>query len=244
MTPMRVYRAKDYDDMSRKAANILSAQVILKPNCVLGLATGSTPLGIYKQLIDWYRKGDIDFSEVTTVNLDEYAGLGKDDVNSYHYFMKQNFWDHVNISPERTHIPDGTASNAEIECLNYDRMISMIGGIDIQLLGMGHNGHIGFNEPGTAFDTDTHLVELSEMTIEANKRFFEREENVPRSALTMGIRSIMHSRRILVIASGAHKSEILKKAFFGPVTPSVPASVLQLHNDVTLVGDAEVLSLI
>ena len=241
---MRVYRAKDYDDMSRKAANILSAQVILKPNCVLGLATGSTPLGIYKQLIDWYRKGDIDFSEVTTVNLDEYAGLGKDDVNSYHYFMKQNFWDHVNISPERTHIPDGTASNAEIECLNYDRMISMIGGIDIQLLGMGHNGHIGFNEPGTAFDTDTHLVELSEMTIEANKRFFEREENVPRSALTMGIRSIMHSRRILVIASGAHKSEILKKAFFGPVTPSVPASVLQLHNDVTLVGDAEVLSLI
>ena len=241
---MRVYRATDYNDMSRKAANILSAQVILKPNSVLGLATGSTPLGTYKQLIEWFKKGDIDFSEVTTVNLDEYIGLAKDDVNSYHYFMKQNFWDHVNISPEHTHIPDGTSPDAEGECSKYDRLITKIGGIDMQLLGLGQNGHIGFNEPGSAFDKDTHVVKLSEMTIEANKRFFEREEDMPRRALTMGIRSIMQSRRILVIASGVHKSEVLKKAFFGPVTPSVPASVLQLHNDVTLVGDAEALSLI
>ena len=241
---MRVYRATDYNDMSRKAANILSAQVILKPNCVLGLATGSTPLGTYKQLIEWYRKGDIDFSEVTTVNLDEYYGLSKDDVNSYHYFMKQNFWDHVNIFPEKTHIPDGKAADANNECLNYDRLIARIGGIDMQLLGLGNNGHIGFNEPGSSFDKDTHLVTLSDTTIEANKRFFEREEEMPRSAFTMGIRSIMHSRRIIIIASGASKSGILKKAFFGPVTPSVPASVLQLHNDVTLVGDTEALSLI
>ena len=241
---MRVYRATDYNDMSRKAANILSAQVILKPNSVLGLATGSTPLGTYKQLIEWYKKGDIDFSEVATVNLDEYFGLSRDDANSYHYFMKRNFWDHVNIPPEHTYIPDGTAADTERECLRYDRLITGIGGIDMQLLGLGHNGHIGFNEPGASFDKDTHIVKLSGMTIEANKRFFEREEEVPRSAYTMGIRSIMQSRRILVIASGVHKSEIVKKAFFGPVTPSVPASVLQLHNHVTLVGDAEALSLI
>ena len=241
---MRVYRATDYYDMSRKAANILSAQVILKPNCVLGLATGSTPLGIYKQLVEWYKKGDIDFSEVTTVNLDEYIGLAGNDVNSYHYFMKQHLWDHVNISPEQTHIPNGTARDANSECLDYERLITRVGGVDMQLLGLGQNGHIGFNEPGTAFDKDTHVAKLSKATIEANERYFAREEDVPRSAITMGIRSIMQSRRILVVASGVKKSEILKRAFFGPVTPSVPASVLQLHNDVTLVGDAEALSLI
>ncbi|MDR3076607.1 MAG: glucosamine-6-phosphate deaminase [Synergistaceae bacterium] len=241
---MRVYRATDYNDMSRKAANILSAQVILKPHCVLGLATGSTPLGTYKQLIEWYRKGDIDFSEVTTINLDEYAGLKRDGPNSYHYFMKHNFWDHVNISPDNTNIPDGTAPDPEGECVRYDRLISRSGGIDMQLLGLGHNGHIGFNEPGGAFDKDTHRVKLTDMTIEANKRFFEREEDVPRYAYTMGIRSIMQSRRIIVIASGAHKAKIVREAFFGPVTPAVPASVLQLHNDVILVGDAGAMSLI
>jgi len=241
---MRLYRATDYNDMSRKAANILSAQVILKPNSVLGLATGSTPLGIYRQLVEWYKKGDIDFSEVTTVNLDEYAGLPKDKTQSYHYYMKHNFWDHVNISPEKTYIPDGTADDAKAECLAYDRLIAGIGGIDMQLLGIGNNGHIGFNEPGTSFNTDTHLVKLTETTIEINRRFFDREEDMPRSAFTMGIRSIMQSKRILLVASGAQKAEILNNAFLGPVTPSVPASVLQLHNDVTLVGDAEALSLI
>ena len=244
MTSMRIYRATDYNDMSRKAANILSAQVILKPNCVLGLATGSTPLGIYKQLIEWYKKGDIDFSEVTTVNLDEYVGLPKNDENSFQFFMRQNLWDQVNISPEHTYIPDGTVKDTKGECLNYERLIARIGGVDMQLLGLGQNGHIGFNEPGTAFDKDTHVAKLSKTTIEANKRFFEREEDMPRSAITMGIRSIMRSRRILMVASGVQKSEILKKAFFGPVTPSIPASVLQLHNDVTLVGDSEALSLI
>ncbi|MDR2780795.1 MAG: glucosamine-6-phosphate deaminase [Synergistaceae bacterium] len=241
---MRIYRAADYGDMSRKAANILSAQVILKPNCVLGLATGSSTLGVYKQLVEWHNKGDIDFSEVTTVNLDEYAGLEKDDPNSYYRFMKENFWDHVNIEPGSAHIPDGTMAFSDKECRRYDRLISRCGGIDMQLLGLGHNGHIGFNEPGSAFDKDTHLVKLSESTIKANTRFFGRLEDVPRYAYTMGIRSIMQARRILVIASGADKAEILKSAFFGPVTPIVPASALQLHNNVILVGDEEAMSCI
>jgi glucosamine-6-phosphate deaminase len=240
---MRVYRASDYNDMSRKAANILSAEVILKPSCVLGLATGSSPLGVYKQLIEWYKKGDVDFSDVTTINLDEYVGVSPDDPNSYRYFMKTNFWDHVNIKPSRMNIPDGTAEEGA-ECRRYDGVIASAGGIDMQLLGLGHNGHIGFNEPGAAFDKDTHRVALTRSTIDANKRFFEREEDVPRYAYTMGIRSIMQSRSIVVIASGAHKAEIVRDSFFGPVTPSVPASVLQLHNNVTLVGDAGALSLI
>jgi glucosamine-6-phosphate deaminase len=241
---MRVYRAADYNDMSRKAANILSAQVILKPNSVLGLSTGSTPLGTYKQLIEWYKKGDIDFSEVTSINLDEYAGLNGNDPNSYRFFMKSNFWDRVNIAPDNAHIPNGEAPDADAECSRYDLLITASGGIDMQLLGLGHNGHIGFNEPGTSFNMDTHRVKLSESTIEANKRFFERDEDVPRYAYTMGIRSIMQSRKILVIVNGARKAEAVKAAFFGPVTPSIPASVLQLHNNVTLVGDTGALSLI
>jgi glucosamine-6-phosphate deaminase len=241
---MRIYRALDYNDMSRKAANILSAQVILKPSSVLGLATGSSPLGTYQQLIEWYRKGDIDFSEVVTINLDEYRGLAKDDPHSYHFFMSEYFWRHVNIRLENTNIPDGMQMDTGYECARYDRVIQRYGGIDIQLLGLGHNGHIGFNEPGGAFEKDTHCVSLSESTIEANRRFFETAEEVPRQAYTMGIRSIMQSRRIVVIASGSHKAEMVKAAFFGPVTPAVPASVLQLHNNVVLVGDVGALSLI
>jgi glucosamine-6-phosphate deaminase len=240
---VRVYRAGDYKDMSRKAANILSAQVILKPSCVLGLATGSSPLGVYKQLVDWYMKGDVDFSEVSTINLDEYRGLSPENAQSYHYFMRENFFKHINIQPEKTHIPNGLAPEEE-ECARYDKLIQRSGGIDMQLLGLGHNGHIGFNEPGASFDKDTHCVSLTESTIEANMRFFERPEDVPRQAYTMGIRSIMQARRILVIASGKHKAEIVRASFFGPVTPLVPASVLQLHNNVTLVGDEEALSMV
>ena len=240
---MRVYRATDYNDMSRKAANIISAQVILHPDSALGLATGSSPLGIYRQLIEWYKKGDLDFSEITTINLDEYAGLSGDDAHSYRHFMKTNFWAHINIKPENTHIPDGLAPDPESECIRYDSIISARGGIDMQLLGLGHNGHIGFNEPGTAFDKDTHLEALTESTIEANRRFFENRD-VPSHAYTMGIRSIMQSKKILVIASGAHKAKIVKAAFFGPVTPLVPASVLQLHNNVILVGDEGAMALI
>ena len=240
---MRICRAKDYDDMSRKAANILSAQVILKPQCVLGLATGSSPLGVYRQLIDWYRKEDVDFSGVTTINLDEYRGLSPEDGQSYHYFMRTNFFDHINIDAKNTNIPDGLEPDAASECARYDRVIARCG-IDMQLLGLGHNGHIGFNEPGTDFKKDTHCVDLTESTREANKRFFDSAEDVPRQAYTMGIRSIMQAVRILVIASGEHKAEVVKKSFFGPITPAVPASVLQLHNNVTLVGDEAALSLI
>jgi glucosamine-6-phosphate deaminase len=240
---VRIYRAKDYRDMSRKAANILSAQVILKPSSVLGLATGSSPLGVYEQLIDWYMKGDVDFSEASTINLDEYKGLGPENPQSYHYFMHENFFRRINILPQNTNIPDGLAFEDE-ECARYDRLIQRLGGIDMQLLGIGRNGHIGFNEPGASYDKDTHCVSLTESTIKANTRFFERPEDIPRQAYTMGIRSIMHSRRILVIASGEAKAAIVRDAFFGPVTPLVPASVLQLHNNVTLVGDDDALSMI
>lgn len=241
---MRVIRAKDYWDMSRKAANVLSAQVILKPNSVLGLATGSSPVGTYQQLIEWYKKGDIDFSQVTTINLDEYCGLAPDAPQSYRYFMEHNLFQHINIRPENTHVPNGLEPDAEKECARYEALIEQHSGIDMQLLGIGHNGHIGFNEPGTAFETSTHRVALTRSTIEANKRFFASEDEVPRYAYTMGIRSIMQAMRILIIVSGEDKAQIVKETFTGPVTPSVPASVLQLHNNVTLVGDEGALSLL
>ena len=239
---MKIIRAKDYYDMSRKAANIISAQVIMKPNCVLGLATGSTPIGIYKQLIDWYNKDDLDFSEVTTVNLDEYRGLKRDDPQSYWHFMHENFFDHINIDPDRINLTDGTNLDAEEECRRYDDVIHFVGGIDLQLLGIGHDGHIGFNEPGAAFELGTHCVNLTEETIEANKRFFASKDDVPRQAYTMGIKTIMQARKVLLVASGKDKAAIVKKAFFGPVTPEVPASILQMHPDFTLVGDAEAMS--
>ena len=241
---MKIIRAKDYKDMSRKAANIISAQVIMKPNCVLGLATGGTPVGAYAQLVEWYNKGDVDFSEVTTVNLDEYRGLPKEHPESYWSFMHRNLFDHVNIRPEAINLPDGTNMDADAECARYDAVIHNVGGVDLQLLGIGNDGHIGFNEPNGQFDRTTHCVNLTQSTIEANKRFFASEEDVPRQAYTMGIKTIMQANKILMVASGEDKAEIVKRAFFGPITPEVPASVLQLHNDVTLVGDEAALSLI
>ena len=240
---MIIYRAKDYKDMSRKAANIISAQVIMKPNCTLGLATGSTPLGIYEQLTEWYKKGDLDFSAVHSVNLDEYRGLPKENDQSYYYFMHKNLFDRVNIRPENTNVPNGMEPDAEKECRRYEKLIADLGGIDLQLLGLGHNGHIGFNEPGEAFEKETHCVDLQERTIEANKRFFDSADEVPRQAYTMGIKTIMQAKKILVAVSGEDKAEIVKKAFFGPVTPAVPASILQMHNDVTVVADEAALSL-
>jgi glucosamine-6-phosphate deaminase len=241
---MKIYRAKDFNDMSRKAANILSAQVILNSHSVLGLATGSSPIGVYKQLIEWYNKGDIDFSEVTTINLDEYRGLAPDNGQSYRYFMNTHFFDHINIKKENTYVPNGLEQDADKECARYEKLIYDMGGVDMQLLGLGHNGHIGFNEPGAAFEAYTHCVNLTESTIEANKRFFASAEDVPRQAYTMGIKTIMQAKRIVVIVSGRDKAEIVKRAFFGPITPEVPASVLQLHNSVTLVGDEDALALI
>ena len=239
---MRLIRAKDYQDMSRKAANIISAQVIMKPNCVLGLATGSTPIGTYDQLVEWYNKGDLDFSEVTTVNLDEYKGLPRTNDQSYYYFMHQHLFDRVNIDPERTNVPNGMEPDAEKECGRYEELIRSLGGVDLQLLGLGHNGHIGFNEPGEAFEKETHCVDLTESTIEANKRFFASADDVPKQAYTMGIKTIMQAKKILIVVNGENKADIVERAFFGPVTPEVPASILQLHNDVTLVGDEAALA--
>lgn len=239
---MKIYKAKDYKDMSRKAANIISAQVIMKPNCVLGLATGSTPIGTYDQLVEWYNKGDLDFSEVTTVNLDEYKGLPRTNDQSYYYFMHQHLFDRVNIDPERTNVPNGMEPDAEKECGRYEELIRSLGGVDLQLLGLGHNGHIGFNESGEAFEKETHCVDLTESTIEANKRFFASADDVPKQAYTMGIKTIMQAKKILIVVNGENKADIVERAFFGPVTPEVPASILQLHNDVTLVGDEAALA--
>lgn len=239
---MKIYKAKDYKDMSRKAANIISAQVIMKLNCVLGLATGSTPIGTYDQLVEWYNKGDLDFSEVTTVNLDEYKGLPRTNDQSYYYFMHQHLFDRVNIDPERTNVPNGMEPDAEKECGRYEELIRSLGGVDLQLLGLGHNGHIGFNEPGEAFEKETHCVDLTESTIEANKRFFASADDVPKQAYTMGIKTIMQAKKILIVVNGENKADIVERAFFGPVTPEVPASILQLHNDVTLVGDEAALA--
>ena len=241
---MLLIEAKDYNDMSRKAANIISAQVIMKPHAVLGLATGSTPVGAYKQLVEWYNKGDLDFANVTSVNLDEYKGLSPENDQSYRYFMNTNLFNHVNINKERTFVPNGLEPDSEKACAAYNEIIRSVGGIDLQLLGLGNNGHIGFNEPGAAFEKETHCVDLTESTIQANKRFFEKVEDVPTQAYTMGIKNIMAAKRILLVATGSAKADALYKSLYGPITPNVPASILQLHQDVTVVADEDALSLI
>ena len=225
----------------RRASDVYKRQV-LKPDCVLGLATGSTPIGAYKNLVEKYEQGDLDFSQVTTVNLDEYKGLPRENDQSYYYFMHDNLFDHVNVKPENTHLPDGTKEDANEECARYEELIRSLGGQDLQLLGLGHNGHIGFNEPDTVFEKTTHCVDLQESTIEANKRFFASADDVPKQAYTMGIGTIMQAKKILVVVSGEDKADTVAKAFFGPVTPEVPASILQFHKDVILVADEAALS--
>ncbi len=232
---MKFINVDTYEKLSRDAANIISAQVILKPDCVLGLATGSSPEGIYAQLIEWYNKGDIDFSNVTSINLDEYVGLEKTHDQSYRYFMNEKLFDHVNIKKENTYVPNGCAPDLEKEGENYDKMIADMGGIDLQLLGIGLDGHIGFNEPAECFEKSTHVVDLHESTIKANSRFFASEDDVPKKAITMGMVSIMQAKKILLVANGKEKKDILNKAFFGPITPEIPASILQLHPDITVI---------
>ncbi len=241
---MRIYRAKDYDEMSRRAANFISAQVMMKPESVLGLATGSTPVGTYRHLVARCRKGDLDFSGVKTVNLDEYRGLPRDHQQSYYYFMYTNLFQGINIDLNQTHIPNGMEADSDKECSRYEQMIQSVGGIDLQLLGLGHNGHIGFNEPGQVFEKTTHCVDLTESTIEANKRFFGSADEVPRQAYTMGIGTIMQAKRILLIVSGEDKAAILKTALQGDVTPAVPASILQMHRDVIVVADEAAMSML
>lgn len=228
--------------MSRIAADVMTAQVIQKPDCVLGLATGSSPIGAYKQLVKRCEEGRLDFSEVRTVNLDEYKGLAGDNVQSYRYFMNTNLFDHVNIDKTCTNVPNGLAKDTKAECRRYDELIQNLGGIDLQLLGIGRNGHIGFNEPEDAFEKGTHVVALTESTIEANSRLFADPQEVPRFALTMGIKPIMQAHRVLLIANGENKADAIHKALFGPVTPQVPASILQLHPDLVVVADKAALA--
>ena len=239
---MVIYKAKNYQDLSRKAANIISAQIIMKPDCVLGLATGSSPIGTYKQLIEWYNKGDLDFAKVTTINLDEYKGLDPDNDQSYRYFMNTNLFDHVNIDKARTFVPDGLEPDPQKACAAYNEIIRSHGGIDLQLLGLGRNGHIGFNEPGAAFEKETHCVDLTESTIEANKRFFASEDDVPKQAYTMGVGTILRAKAILLVVSGKDKAAALNAVVNGPITPQVPGSVLRLHPNVIIVADEDALS--
>ena len=239
---MRIYQEADYEGMSRRAANLISAEVIRQPDCVLGLATGSTPVGTYKQLAVWNQRGDFSFKEVRTVNLDEYKGLAPTHDQSYRYFMQTNLFDHIDIHFENTHVPDGLATDPDAECARYDELVRSLGYADLQLLGLGRNGHIGFNEPCDCFVKETHVVDLTQSTIDANARFFASADDVPKQALTMGIGTIMHARSILVVASGADKAEAVAKTVAGPVTPNVPASILQLHPNVTIIGDEAALS--
>ncbi|MEG0071396.1 MAG: glucosamine-6-phosphate deaminase [Raoultibacter sp.] len=231
--------AKDYEEMSRKAADVIADMVHKKPQCTLGLATGTTPIGLYDDLAEDYRVGTLDFSTVTTCNLDEYRGLSHDHPQSYHYFMRENLFNKINIDLSHTHVPDGSNPDAEAACTEYEKVIAQAGGIDLQLLGLGHNGHIGFNEPADDFPKTTQCVDLTESTIQANSRLFDSADEVPRQAYTMGIGTIMAAEKVLVVASGSDKAEIVRDAFFGPVTPRVPASVLQFHQDVIVIVDAE-----
>ena len=232
---MNFIKVENYDKLSAIAANIIASQVTLKPNCVLGLATGSSPLGTYAKLAEKYNAGELDFSKVTSVNLDEYVGLDGTNDQSYRYFMDNNLFCNINIDKAKTYVPNGCAEDLKAEGANYDAFIKSLGGIDLQLLGIGLDGHIGFNEPDASFIAETHEVELDESTIEANARFFASKADVPTKAITMGMMSIMQAKKILLIANGAKKKDILDKAFFGPITPYVPASILQLHPDVTVI---------
>jgi len=232
---MRFIIVDSYEEMSRKAANIIAAQVISKPESVLGLATGSSPLGTYANLEEGYKNGDLDFSEVISVNLDEYVGLSADNDQSYRYFMDTNLFSKINIRKDYTFVPNGCAADLLKECEAYDARICELGGIDLQLLGIGLDGHIGFNEPDDVFIKETHVVELEESTIEANARFFASKDDVPKKAVTMGMSAIMQAKKVLLIANGKNKEEILNKAFYGHITPKIPASILQLHPDVTVI---------
>lgn len=237
MLHMNICKAETVEEAARLAADRFQELLCTKPACVLGLATGSTPIPLYRELIAREQAGRIDFSRVRSVNLDEYKGLAPDHPQSYRRFMQENLFDHISIRPENTYVPDGLATDVDTMCSAYERTIEDLGGVDLQLLGLGHDGHIGFNEPGDHFPTRTHETALAEITRQANARFFASEAEVPTAAYTMGVGTVMAARRILMIVTGADKSDILHKAFFGPVTPWVPASILQFHPDVTLICD-------
>lgn len=241
---MRIIIAENYDEMSKRAADIIASQVRIDKHSVIGLATGSTPTGAYRELVRQHKEEGLNFSNVDTFNLDEYLGLAACHPQSYRYFMNEHLLNHININPKRTHVPNGMAKNPEKECMEYDIMIEGVGGIDLQLLGMGSNGHIGFNEPNISFVAPTNVISLTEATIQANSRFFTSSDQVPKKALTMGFRAIMQAKRVIFVVSGKAKSAMVRQALQGPVTPQVPASILQLHQDLIVVLDKEAASML
>ena len=236
---MKFIVTEDYEAMSRTAARVISGYVSSHPDCVLGLATGSTPIGLNRCLVEDYEAGALSFKGVTSFNLDEYRGLDPQHDQSYRYFMEHNLFSHVDIDPARTHVPDGACPDAAAACAAYEQSIAEAGGLGLQLLGLGHNGHIGFNEPAPEFPKETHCVELTESTINANSRLFERREDVPTQAITMGIGTIMKAKKIVLLANGPKKAQTIHDTVYGPITPKVPASVLRLHPDVTIFVDEE-----
>lgn len=239
---MRIVVARDYEQMSRMAAIVVASRVILQPNCVLGLATGQTPLGLYRNLVEFHRHGDLDFSKVTTFNLDEYVGLSPEHPCSYHSYMMENLFRHVNIPPENRHIPRGDVPDLEAECLRYEEAIRAAGGIDLQILGLGVDGHIGFNEPDVKFEGSTHVVRLAPSTIQVNSRYFPSPQEMPRLAISMGIKTIMKARRVLLLASGVEKARAVRGTVIGEVSPDLPASILQLHPNATIIVDRDAAS--
>lgn len=241
---MRLHVVNDYNQMSSKAASIVASQIILQPDTVLGLATGATPLGMYQNLVNLYQDGMVDFSEVVTFNLDEYLGLESNHPQSYNYYMFHNFFAHVNIPAEKIHIPQGKCADVCKTCRQYDQEIAKYEGIDLQVLGIGNNGHIGFNEPNYILKTETHLVKLTEETIEANSRFFNSSKEVPREAISMGMGSIMQAKRILLLASGESKAQAIARTISGEITTEVPASLLQLHPNLTIIVDQQAAKLL
>lgn len=236
---MKVIVSKDYEEMCRKAARLIAAQITMKPDSVLGLATGSTPLGIYAELVKEYQEDRLDFSEVCTVNLDEYVGLDPEQEQSYRSYMNRNLFDQINVPKKYTYIPDGMAEDLEDQCEEYELLIQQLGGVDLQLLGIGNNGHIGFNEPGSEFAAETHVTTLSDSTLEANSRFFDSRDTMPKQAITMGIGTIMQAKKIILVANGESKAEAIASMLFGPITPQCPASILRFHQDVTVLVDEE-----
>jgi len=239
---MRIIVVDNYEEMSKKAARMIASQVMLKPDSVLGLATGDTPLGMYKELVKLFNNAEVDFNEVRTFNLDEYYGLSSESPHSYYSYMINNLFNHININRENINVPSGMAKDINTVCVEYENKIKEAGGIDMQVLGIGGNGHIGFNEPDVNFEAETHLVNLDEQTIKANSRFFNSIEDVPVKAISMGIKTIMNSKKIILLVSGVSKAEVIEKAINGKINPNLPASILQLHNDVTIILDKEAAS--
>lgn len=239
---MRIIVVDNYEEMSKRAARMIASQVMLKPDSVLGLATGDTPLGMYKELVKLFKNEEVDFNEVRTFNLDEYYGLNSKSPHSYYSYMINNLFNHINIDRENINVPSGMAKDINTVCIEYENKIKEAGGIDMQVLGIGGNGHIGFNEPDVNFEAETHLVNLDEQTIKANSRFFNSIEDVPVKAISMGIKTIMNSKKIILLVSGISKAEVIEKAIKGKINPNLPASILQLHNDVTIILDKEAAS--